>query len=108
MIRTGSSFQDVGAIGTYSVSATLTEAQKLALKAEGFLLWEADAAPYAEGMTIYRLNTTTRRLLDKAESDRTLLFTPNTVTADALPTICGYLTELHYTVRPVNDWTLPF
>ena len=86
----------------------LTEAQKLALKAEGFLLWEADAAPYAEGMTIYRLNTTTRRLLDKAESDRTLLFTPNTVTADALPTICGYLTELHYTVRQVNDWTLPF
>jgi len=86
----------------------LTEEQKAALEAEGFLLWEADAAPYTEGMTLYRLNTTTRRLLDKAEEAQTLLFTPNTVIADALPTICGDLTELHYTVRPINDWTQPF
>ena len=86
----------------------LTDVQKAALAAEGFLLWEADSAPYTAGMTIYRLNTATRRLLDNAENALTLLFTPNDVIADALPTICGYLTELHYTVRPVKDWTLPF
>ena len=86
----------------------LTEAQKLALEADGFLLWEADAVPSAENVTAARWNRNVARLLEKAETVLVLQLPTAALVADALPGLAATLTAQNYTLRPLNDWTKPF
>ena len=86
----------------------LTDEQKQALSAAGFVLWTPVHDPDTGELTSGKLISAAQKALRSAPERSSLRLYPTAVTAESLPVICSYLLAQNFTVAPVNDLTQPF
>lgn len=86
---------------------TLTPAQRDAIVAAGFRLWDANIDPDPDTSSASALYTSCRRLLSKTTRVTVVRLCCNTAVMETLPKICAWLESNSYSVLTMNEWDTP-